>query len=209
MDRAALNAHPRRSPQIRLRTGTLPVDVTDVTVSDTYRSTAPGALPRPARGPAPQPNVTPAELETPDEIVARLERWVAAAAAEPSSVRQSPPPMSATAAPASPRTEDAPAVPTPTADAPRPPSKKRDDLLPSEPGWSAILNEDVTPLGLATVACVVTLLVFAGLGLRVGAGLSGTMLAISLVVGRNRDHSAMATRIIVGVSLGIAIACLS
>ena len=133
----------------------------------------------------------PGDLESPEEIVARLERWVAAA--ESNRLAESAPP-----------------APVPEQPLPHPARKVGDDLLPSDPGWSAILNEDVTPVGLATVACLFTLLSFVALGLRNASIASGAVLLTALVVGgRSDSRSALATRIIVGVAVGMAIACLS
>jgi hypothetical protein len=158
-----------------LRSPVAAVDITYVMVSDTRAAAAP-----------------PNDLESAEEIVARLERWVAASES----------PALQTAVPsAGPAAGPPPAMP--------PVPKERDDLLPSEPGWSAILNEDVTPFGLATVACLVTLLSFVAFGLRDAACASGSVLFLAVVIGSDRAHSALATRIIVGVAIGVAIACLS
>jgi hypothetical protein len=176
-----------------LRSPVALVDMRDVTVSDTYATAAPAAPARPEVQP-PDVAMPAAEVESPEDIVARLERWVAAAASN--------------------RLGDhAPAPPATVAARPSPPPaacKVRDDLLPSDPGWSAILNEDVTPVGLATVACLFTLLSFVAFGLRNASIASGAVLLGALIVGvRDRSRSALATRIICGVAIGMAIACLS
>jgi hypothetical protein len=164
----------------------------DVTVSDTYATAALTVVARPEAEPRSDVAAPAPDVESPEEIVARLERWVAAA--ESNRLGDPAPPVTAATRP----------EPEPAA------RKVRDDLLPSDPGWSAILNEDVTPVGLATVACLFTLLSFVALGLRNASIASGAVLLGALVVGvRNHSRSAIATRIICGVAIGMAIACLS